>query len=112
PANAELRSRVHASCMRGFIMETERTEGIVEKAVAYVKDMFGTPPYHRHVDSEGRPIMPTTAEETEATFESPWPLDPYTFKSVGKLHIESARRDDGAKEPLSPAELHDDGPMT
>jgi hypothetical protein len=98
--------------VRGFIMETERTEGIVEKAVAYVKDMFGTPPYHRHVDSEGRPIMPTTAAETEVTSDDAMRLDPYTFKSVGELHIESARRDDGAKEPLSPAELHGDGPTT
>ena len=92
-------------------METEHTEGIVEKAVAYVKDMFGTPPYHRHVDSEGRPVMPATAA-TEVTSDDAMHLDPYTFKSVGELHIESARRDDGTKEPLSPAELHDDGPMT
>ena len=48
-------------------METEHTEGVIEKAVAYVKDMFGAPPYHRHVDSEGRPIIPATPTETELT---------------------------------------------
>ena len=64
-------------------METEHTEGIVEKAVAYVKDMFGTPPYHRHVDSEGRPIMPATAAESEVASDDAMRLDPYTFKSVG-----------------------------
>jgi hypothetical protein len=89
-------------------METEHTEGIVEKAVAYVKDMFGTPPYHRHVDSEGRPIMPATAAETGLTSDNAMRLDPYTFKSAGELHVESAR----TKEGLSPAELHADGPMT
>ena len=93
-------------------METEHTEGIVEKAVAYVKDMFGTPPYHRHVDSEGRPIMPTTAAETEVTSDDAMHLDPYTFKSVGELTSKARDAMQGAKEPLSPAELHDDGPMT
>ncbi len=93
-------------------METEHTETVAEKAVAYVKDMFGTPPYHRHVDSEGRPIMPATAAETEVTSDDAMRLDPYTFKSVGELHIETAARDDGAEERPSPAELHADGPMT
>ena len=72
-------------------METERTEGIVEKAVAYVKDMFGTPPYHRHVDSEGRPIMPSSEMEKA---------------------VERAKNVDGSKEGLSPAELYADGPMS
>ena len=91
-------------------METEHTEGIVEKAVAYVKDTFGTPPYHRHVDREGRPIMPATVAETEIASDDA--MDPYTFKSVGELHIEKAANDDGTKERASPAELHADGPMT
>ena len=67
-------------------METEQTEGVVEKAVAYVKDMFGAPPYHRHVDSEGRPIMPT-----EDTGISP---GENTYKSVAGVDAESARREE------------------
>ena len=87
-----------------------------------------------HVDSEGRPIMPSTPTEAELlTSDDAMRLDPhaYTFKSVGELHMESARREekfptdsemekaveraknvDGSKEGLSPAERHADGPMS
>ena len=54
--------------------------------------------------------MPTTAAETELTSDDAMQLDPHTFKSVGELHIENARRDDGTKQHLSPAELHAEGP--
>ena len=86
-----------------------------------------------HVDSEGRPIMPSTPTEAELlTSDDAMRLDPhaYTFKSVRELHMESARREekfptdsvmekaverpknvDGSKEGLSPAELYADGPM-
>jgi hypothetical protein len=72
-------------------METEHS--VVEKAVAYVKDMFGAPPYHRHVDSEGRPIMP----EAELTSKDAMRLDPqaYTMKTAAEANAESARREDG-----------------
>jgi len=74
-------------------METQRAESVVEKAVAYVKDMFGAPPYHRHVDSEGRPIMP----EAELTSKDAMRLDPhaYTMKTVAEVNAESARLEDG-----------------
>src|ERR1700722_7770147 len=80
---------------KGFIMETEHTEGIVEKAVAYVKDMFGTPPYHRHVDSEGRPIMPPTDGELAAEENKRKSPSAYTFRSVAEVNPESVRREDG-----------------
>lgn len=78
-------------------METEHTEGVIEKAVAYVKDMFGAPPYHRHVDSEGRPIIPATPTETELTSKDAMRLDPdaYTMKTVAEVSAENARRNDG-----------------
>ena len=88
--------------LRGFIMETERTEGIVEKAVAYVKDMFGTPPYHRHVDSEGRPIMPTTAAETEVTSDDAMRLDPYSSKASGNSTSKARDAMTAPKSPLAP----------
>ena len=39
-------------------METEHKEGVVEKAVAYVKDLFGIPPSEDKLDE----IEPSTAE--------------------------------------------------
>ena len=72
-------------------MEQEHTETVVEKAVAYVKDMFVAPPYQWHVDSEGRPIMPSSEMEKA---------------------VERAKNVDGSKEGLSPAELYADGPMS
>jgi hypothetical protein len=80
---------------RGFIMETEHTETVVEKAVAYVKDMFGSPPYHRHVDSEGRPIMPPTDGELAAEENKRKSPSAYTFRSVAEVNAESVRREDG-----------------
>ena len=76
-------------------METGHTEGIVEKAVAYMKDMFGTPPYHRHVDSEGRPIMPPTDGERAAEEGARISPDEDVLKSSAGLDAESARREDG-----------------
>jgi len=78
-------------------METEHAETVVEKAVAYVKDVLG--------------IAPDTAPEL--TVEDAMRLDPnaYTLKSVAEVYLESAPRADGPKEKRSPAELHADGPM-
>jgi len=73
-------------------METEHTETVVEKAVAYMKDMFGLPPGDRAPDVEAKPEFADTAPEL--TSEDAMRLDPgaYTFKSVGEFHAESARR--------------------
>ena len=78
-------------------METEHAETVVEKAVAYVKDVLG--------------ITPDTAPEL--TVEDALRLDPnaYTLKSIAEVYLESAPRSDGAKEERCPAELHADGPM-
>jgi uncharacterized protein with GYD domain len=87
-----------------------------------------------HVDSEGRPIMPSTPTGAKLLpSDDAMRFDPhaYTFKGVGELHMESARREekfpthsemekaveraknvDGNKQGLSPAELYADGPMS
>ena len=78
-------------------MGTEHTEGILEKAVAYMKNMFGAPPYHRHLHSDGRPTTPSTGPEAGLAFDDPMGLDPdaYTFQTVGELHVENRRRAEG-----------------
>jgi hypothetical protein len=76
-------------------METEHTETVVEKAVAYVKDMFGIPPGDRTPDVETKPEYPDATPEP--TSEDAMRLDPhaYTLKSVAEVNAESARREDG-----------------
>ena len=71
-------------------METEHTETVVEKAVAYVKDMIGIPPGDKAPDVEAKPEYVDTPISEDAK-----PLDPDTFKSVGDLHMERLRREDG-----------------
>ena len=75
-------------------METEHTETVVEKAVAYVKDMFGIPPDDKAPDVEAKPEHVDTPAPTSEDAMRPDP-DAYTFKTVGELHVESARREDG-----------------
>jgi len=76
-------------------METEHAETVVEKAVAYVKDMLGIPPGDRSPDVEAKPEYSDTAPEL--TSEDAMRLDPqaYTMKSVAEVNAESARREDG-----------------
>jgi hypothetical protein len=93
-------------------METKHTETVVEKAVAYVKDMFGISPVDKASDGEANRVVRMNPEGAGLTCDDAMGLDPYTFKSVAELHVKKAANDDGTKERLSPAELHDDGPMT
>jgi hypothetical protein len=69
--------------LKGFIMETEHKETVVEKAVAYVKDKIG-------IGDKAPDAKPDTPISKDAK-----PLDPDTFKSVGDLHMERLRREDG-----------------
>lgn len=117
-------------------MEKEHTETVVAKAVAYLKDMFGAPPYERHVDGEGRRMMLPT--ESELAVASRFDSHAHTLKTVAQINAERARREDESaaktsmrkslddlnehshdirakaadapKQTLSPAELHADGP--
>jgi hypothetical protein len=76
-------------------METEHTETVVEKAVAYVKDMFGIPAGDRTPDVEAKPEYSDTAPDLLSG--DAMRLDPhaYTMKSVAEVNAESARREDG-----------------
>jgi hypothetical protein len=73
-------------------METERTETVVEKAVAYVKDMFGIASGDRTPEVEAKPEYADAAPEL--TSEDAMRLDPqaYTMKSVAQVSAESATR--------------------
>jgi len=73
-------------------METEHTETVVEKAVAYVKDMLGIAPSDKTPDVVAKPEYTDTP--TEVTAEDAMRLDPnaYTRKSVADLNLEHAPR--------------------
>ena len=73
-------------------METEHTETVVEKAVAYVKDMLGIAPSDKTPDVEAKPEYVDTPPEVTA--ENAMRLDPnaYTRKSVADLNLEHAPR--------------------
>ena len=76
-------------------METEHTETVVEKAVAYVKDMFGIPPGDRTPDVEAKPEYADTAPVPSTKDAMRIEPDGYTFRSVAEVNAESARREDG-----------------
>ena len=73
-------------------MATEHSESIVEKALAYVKDMFGVPPGDRTPELEAKPEYPDTGPEL--TSEDAMRLDPhaYTMKSVAEVNAEARAR--------------------
>ena len=75
-------------------METEHTETVVEKAVAYVKDMFGIPPGDHNPDVEAKPEYADTAPELAS--DDAMRLDPhaYSFNEI----VERSRRADGEYE--------------
>jgi hypothetical protein len=76
---------------RRSIMETEHTEGVVEKALAYVKDMFGLPPVDRAPDVEATPEYTHTAPELPS--DDALRLDPHAY-AFNKI-VERPRHADG-----------------
>ena len=90
-------------------MEKEHTQNVVERAYAFMEDMFGLP---HAAYGQATPMVRMIPEEAGLTCDDAMGLDPYTFKSVAELHNEKSPNDDGTKERASPAELHADGPMT
>jgi len=76
-------------------METGHTEGVVEKAVAYVKDMLGIPPGDKTPHGDKAPVAGDTAPEV-TTDDAMW-VEPheYHMNSATELNAESARREDG-----------------
>lgn len=61
-------------------METPHAETIMEKAVAYVKDVFGIPPADATPEAEATPAHHDT--EAEITAESAMRLDPNVYEGV------------------------------
>lgn len=94
-------------------METEHTETIVEKAVAYVKDMFGLPPGDRTPDVEAKPHFVDTALEP-ATEDVLRLDDPhaYAFKKIVERSrcttIDAERDNSAAGARTKAAEAFDD----
>ena len=75
-------------------MGTERTETVVDKAVAYVKDIADVPPGDRTPDVEAKPQYVYTMPEP-----------------TSEAAMRKGKAAGGARQNLSPAELHADGPM-
>ena len=69
-------------------MEAEHSETIVDKAVAYVKDMLGMPPADRPPDVVANPEYSDTAPEL--TSEDAMRLDPHAY-AFSKI-VERSRR--------------------
>jgi hypothetical protein len=76
-------------------METEHTETVVEKAVAYVKDMFGIPPGDRAPDVQAEPEYADAAPSLSSKDAMRIEPDGYSFRNVAEVNAESARREDG-----------------
>ena len=73
-------------------METEHTETVVDKAVAYVKDFFGVPPGDRTPDVDANPEYTDTAPEP--TIEGAMRLEPNTRTLKIGPEINAERRED------------------
>ena len=78
-------------------METEHTRSVVERAYAFVEDMFGLRHDDKTPHGELGPVVAITPPAAGLTSEDAMRLDPdaYTFQSVGELHLESKKRTDG-----------------
>jgi hypothetical protein len=72
---------------RGYVMETAHTETVVDKAVTFVKDMFGIPtdtPPNVEADPEYSDAAPAITSENAMRF------DPNAFETkVGRLNADT-----------------------
>jgi hypothetical protein len=87
-------------------METEHTETVVDKAVAYVKDFFGVPPGDRTPDVEAKTEYTDTAPEP--TIEGAMQLEPHTrtLKIGPEINAERAPREDESANRAVEAHTH------
>jgi|ERR1700691_144320 hypothetical protein len=80
-------------------METDHTETVVDKAVAYVKDFFGVPPSDRTTpDVEAKPEYTDTAPEP--TIEGAMRLEPHTRTLKIGAETEGPREDESANSAV------------
>ena len=85
-------------------METDHTETVVDKAVAYVKDFFGVPPGDRTPDVEAKPEYTDTAPEP--TIEGAMRLEPHTRTLKIGAEINAERREDESAKSAVDAHTH------
>jgi hypothetical protein len=85
-------------------METEHTETVVDKAVAYVKDFFGVPPGDRTPDVEANPEYTDTAPEP--TIEGAMRLEPHTRTLKIGSEINAEKREDESANSAVDAHTH------
>jgi hypothetical protein len=85
-------------------MEAEHSETIVDKAVAYVKDMLGMPPADRPPDVVANPEYTDTAPEL--TSEDAMRLDPHAY-AFNKIVERSRRIDEQEKTGHSAVDEHE-----
>ena len=87
-------------------MDTDHTETVVDKAVAYVKDFFGVPPGDRTPDVEAKAEYTDTAPEP--TIEGAMRLDPHTrtLKIGAEINAERAPRADESANSAVDAHTH------
>ena len=78
--------------LKGIIMETEHTETVVDKAVAFVKDMLGMPPADKPPDVVAKPGYTDTAPEL--TTEGAMRIEPHTRTLKIGSEINAERRED------------------
>src|SRR6202521_802537 len=79
-------------------METDHTETVVDKAVAYVKDFFGVPPGDRTPDVEAKPEYTDTAPEP--TIEGAMRLEPHTRTFKIGAETDRPREDESANSAV------------
>ena len=85
-------------------METEHSETVVEKAVAYVKDMFGLPPVDKASDGEASRVVRMTPQEAGLTPEDAR-LDPHA-SAFNKIVERSQLTSMEAERENSAADAH------
>lgn len=87
-------------------METDHTETVVDKAVAYVKDFFGVPPGDRTPDVVANPEYTDTAPEP--TIEGAMRLDPhaYAFNKIVERSRQSTATSGEIADTDSPVDAH------
>ena len=89
-------------------METEHTETVVDKAVAFVKDMLGMPPADKPPDVVAKPEYTDTAPEL--TTEGAMRLDPHAY-AFNKI-VERSRRSTDTEHETNAAAAHNQAAQT
>ena len=82
-------------------MEEEHTQSVVDRAYAFVEDMFGLTHGDKTPYGEASPVLRITPEEAGLTCDDAMGLEPhaYTMKSVAEVGAEN-------KQNLGPADLY------